>query len=192
MRKFITIAIAMVLTVAGCTASSVGASEKIVLDKVQPSVSIVKAKSLTKSDIEFTYMVSKNKEVRNYIRMTKLLKYVKTRVHRTPYVFSGSSVYGWDCSGMVRWLYGQFGLDVPHSANKQAHLGTRVSDPVPGDVVVFAYNGSTNFYHSAIYIGNGKVINANYGSGTTIIEPLTNYKRSQIRYVRIVEQERIR
>lgn len=192
MRKFITIAIAMVLTVAGCTASSVGASQKIVPNSVQPWTSVVKSNPLTKSDIDFVYMVTDNKEVRNHIRMTKLLKYVKTRVNKTPYVFSGSSIYGWDCSGMVRWLYGQFGLDVPHSANKQAHVGTRVSNPVPGDVVVFAYNGSTNFYHSAIYIGNGKVVNANYGSGTTIIEPLSNYKRSQIRYVRIVEQERIR
>lgn len=192
MRKFITIAIAMVLTVAGCTASSVGASQKIVPNSVQPWASVVKSKPLTKSNIDFIYMVTDNKEVRNHIRMAKLLKYVKTRVNKTPYVFSGSSIYGWDCSGMVRWLYGQFGLDVPHSANKQAHVGTRVSNPVPGDVVVFAYKGSTNFYHSAIYIGNGKVVNANYGSGTTIIEPLSNYKRSQIRYVRIVEQERIR
>jgi hypothetical protein len=192
MRKFITIAIAMVLTVAGCTASSVEAFQKIVPNSVRPWTSVVKSNPLTKSDIDFVYMVTNNKEVRNHIRMTKLLKYVKTRVNKTPYVFSGSSIYGWDCSGMVRWLYGQFGLDVPHSANKQAHVGTRVSTPVPGDVVVFAYAGSTNFYHSAIYIGNGKVINANYGSGTTIIEPLSNYKRSQIRYVRIVEQERIR
>lgn len=137
-------------------------------------------------------MISEKKEVRNYVRMTKILKYVKTRVNKTPYVFSGSSTYGWDCSGMVRWLYGQFGLDVPHSANKQGHIGYRVSDPMPGDIVVFAYAGRTDFYHSAIYIGNGKVVNANYAYGTTVVEPLSNYKRSQIRYVRVVEQERIR
>lgn len=137
-------------------------------------------------------MISEKKEVRNYIRMVEIIKYVKTRVHRTPYVFSGSSTYGWDCSGLVRWVYSRFGLDVPHSANKQGHIGYRVSDPIPGDIVVFAYAGSSNFYHSAIYIGNGKVVNANYAYGTTIIEPLSNYKRSQIRYVRVVEQERIR
>lgn len=89
---------------------------------------------------------------------------------------------------MVRWVYNQFGLDIPHSANKQAHLGTRVSNPNVGDIVVFAYNGSTDFYHSAIYIGNGKVINANLGSGTTIIEPISNFRYSQVRFVRLIEQ----
>jgi cell wall-associated NlpC family hydrolase len=91
---------------------------------------------------------------------------------------------------MVRWAYAQFGLDIPHSANKQAHLGSRVSHPVPGDIVVFAYAGSTNFYHSAIYIGDGKIVHANRARKTTVIEPLSNYKRSQIRFVRLVEQAR--
>jgi cell wall-associated NlpC family hydrolase len=89
---------------------------------------------------------------------------------------------------MVRWTYKQFGITLPHSANKQAHLGSRVSNPNVGDIVVMAYAGSTNFYHSAIYIGNNKVVNANLGSGTTIIEPLSNYRHSQIRFVRVIRQ----
>lgn len=192
MRKFITIAIAMVLTVAGCTASSVSASTKIVTSSPTTPLTVVKHPPIKASSLKLLSMISEKKEVRNYIRMVEIIKYVKTRVHRTPYVFSGSSTYGWDCSGLVRWVYSRFGLDVPHSANKQGHIGYRVSDPIPGDIVVFAYAGSSNFYHSAIYIGNGKVVNANYAYGTTIIEPLSNYKRSQIRYVRVVEQERIR
>jgi cell wall-associated NlpC family hydrolase len=132
----------------------------------------------------------RDKQVRNHARMTSIVKYLKTRVNKTSYVFSGSTPYGWDCSGMVRWAYAQFGLDIPHSANKQAHLGSRVSHPVPGDIVVFAYAGSTNFYHSAIYIGDGKIVHANRARKTTVIEPLSNYKRSQIRFVRLVEQAR--
>ena len=91
---------------------------------------------------------------------------------------------------MVRWTYKQFGITLPHSANKQGHLGSRVSNPNVGDIVVFAYNGSTNFYHAAIYIGNNKIINANYAYGTTMIEPLTNYKHSQIRFVRVLKQKK--
>jgi cell wall-associated NlpC family hydrolase len=130
----------------------------------------------------------RDKQVRNHARMTSVVKYLKTRVNKTSYVFSGSSPYGWDCSGMVRWAYARFGLDIPHSANKQAHLGSRVSKPAIGDIVVFAYRGSTNFYHSAIYIGNGKIVHAHQQRKTTVIEPLSNYKRSQIRFVRIVDQ----
>jgi cell wall-associated NlpC family hydrolase len=101
-------------------------------------------------------------------------------------VFSGSNPYGWDCSGMVVWTYKQFGIELPHSANKQAHIGKRVSSPKLGDIVVFAYNGSTNFYHSGIYIGKGKIVNANSYFRTTVIEPLTDYKNSQIRFIRVV------
>jgi cell wall-associated NlpC family hydrolase len=121
--------------------------------------------------------------------MQKLIKYLKTRVGRTSYVFSGSTPYGWDCSGMVKWTYKQFGLDLPHSANKQGHIGNRVSKPKVGDIVVFAYQESTNFYHSAIYIGDGEIVHANQARKTTVIEPLSNYKRSQIRFVRMVEQQ---
>jgi cell wall-associated NlpC family hydrolase len=104
---------------------------------------------------------------------------------KTPYVFSGSRPSGWDCSGMVVWAYSKLGVELPHSANKQAHSGKRVSKPQVGDIVVFAYSGSTNFYHSAIYLGDGKIINANLMYGTTKIQLLTDFKKSQIRFVRI-------
>ena len=190
MKKFATIATAIVITLAGCAASAANASRE---EKVQETGSpvVVKIAPLSNTQLQFQQRVSSSKEIRNHARMTLLVRYLKTRVNRTSYVFSGSTTRGWDCSGMVRWTYKQFGITLPHSANKQAHLGARVSNPNVGDIVVFAYNGSTNFYHSAIYIGNGKIINANYGAGTTIIEPLTNYKHSQIRFVRVIKQIKI-
>ena len=107
---------------------------------------------------------------------------------KTPYVFSGSKPSGWDCSGLVVWTYKKIGITLPHSANKQAHLGKRVSKPKVGDIVVFAYPGSTSFYHSAIYLGDNKIINANLMYGTTKIQLLTDFKKSQIRFVRIVNE----
>jgi len=106
---------------------------------------------------------------------------------KTPYVFSGSTTFGWDCSGMVVWTYKKIGITLPHSANKQAHIGKRVSKAIVGDIVVFAYSGSTDFYHSAIYLGNGKIINANLMYGTTKIQLLTDFKQSQIRFVRVIK-----
>ena len=121
------------------------------------------------------------------IKLKKIVTYLTTRVHKTAYVFSGSSIYGWDCSGMVRYAYKGLGITLPHSANKQAHVGTRVSKPKAGDIVVFAYEGSTNFYHSAIYLGNNLIINANALYKTTVIQPLTDFKQSQIRFVRVIK-----
>jgi cell wall-associated NlpC family hydrolase len=110
-----------------------------------------------------------------------------TRVQKTAYVFSGSTISGWDCSGMVRYAYKRMGITLEHSANKQAHSGIRVSKPRIGDIVVFAYNGSTNFYHSAIYVGNNLVVNANLMYKTTVIQPLSDFRNSQIRFVRVIK-----
>jgi cell wall-associated NlpC family hydrolase len=189
MKKFTTISLATVLTVVGCSASISKATSDDVMTNATSVTPVPKTKpSSTTNPLLKKANAFRDKQVRNHARMTSIVKYLKTRVSKTSYVFSGSTPYGWDCSGMVRWAYAQFGLDIPHSANKQAHLGSRVSRPVPGDIVVFAYAGSTNFYHSAIYIGNGKIVHAHQQRKTTVIEPLSNYKRSQIRFVRIVEQ----
>ena len=120
-------------------------------------------------------------------RLPKIVRYLTTKANKTAYVFSGSTPKGWDCSGMVRWTYKQIGITLPHSANKQAHIGFRVSKPKVGDIVAFAYTGRTDFYHTAIYLGNGLIINANREYGTTVIEPLSNFKKSQIRFIRVLE-----
>jgi cell wall-associated NlpC family hydrolase len=182
MKKYVLVA-SVILTLAGCSASTSIADMQDT--SVTPSNTIKEATVKVKTFSTQT-LIKETKTKRNTAQMKKVIKSLKTRVGKTSYVFSGSSPRGWDCSGMVRWTYEQFGLEIPHSANKQAHIGQRVSKPKLGDIVVFAYKGSTSFYHSAIYIGNGKIINAHYGADSTIIQPLTDYKSSQIRFVRLV------
>ena len=134
--------------------------------------------------------INVQKELRQQAKRDKLKRvvtYLTTRVHKTGYVFSGSTISGWDCSGMVRYTYKRLGITLEHSANKQAHSGKRVSKPRVGDVVVFAYKGSTSFYHSAIYLGNDLIINANAMYKTTVIQPLSDFSKSQIRFVRVIE-----
>ena len=173
MKKYVIMA-SILITLAGCSASASLASIQSTPETKQHKIT-----PLT--------LIQTAKAHRNTVRMKEVVKYLETRVGRTSYVFSGASPRGWDCSGLVRWTYERFGIELPHSANKQGHLGTRVSLPKLGDIVVFAYNGSTNFYHAAIYIGNGKIINAHYGAQSTIIQPLTDYKGSQIRFVRVIK-----
>lgn len=122
----------------------------------------------------------------NASKMERVLDQLITRAGRTRYVYSGSTTKGWDCSGLVVWTYKRFGITLPHSADKQGRIGKRTSTPQPGDIVVFAYKGRTDFYHSAIYLGDGKIINANSAYGTTIIQRLTEYPNAQIRYVQIL------
>jgi cell wall-associated NlpC family hydrolase len=73
--------------------------------------------------------------------------------------------------------------------NVVVNLGVEVD--TSGDIVVFAYRGSKNFYHSAIYAGQNRVVNANLMYGTTVLQPLTDYKNSQIRFVRVINQKKL-
>lgn len=119
-----------------------------------------------------------------------VINQLKDRIGKTWYVFSGASPRGWDCSGLVYWAYEQLGIDVPHSANKLGHLNAGVKDPVVGDIVVWAYSGSTSYYHAAIYIGDGKVIHAGFRKGTsTQIISLDDpsFKGSTVKFVRLLQ-----
>jgi cell wall-associated NlpC family hydrolase len=78
-----------------------------------------------------------------------------------PYVWAGATPSGgFDCSGLVLYVYAKFGIQFPHGATMQAHMGDAVSpsQAQPADLVFF---GTPAFYHHVgIYIGNGLFIEA--------------------------------
>jgi cell wall-associated NlpC family hydrolase len=78
-----------------------------------------------------------------------------------PYVWAGATPSGgFDCSGLVLYVYARFGVEFPHGATMQAHMGDPVSlaQAQPADLVFF---GTPAFYHHVgIYIGNGLFIEA--------------------------------
>lgn len=72
------------------------------------------------------------------------------------YVPSGETPEGgFDCSGFTRYVYGKFGISLPHQSGQQRSYGSEVSmdDIAPGDLV--CYSG-----HVAIYIGDGRIVHA--------------------------------
>ncbi|KRD35246.1 glycoside hydrolase [Oerskovia sp. Root918] len=72
-----------------------------------------------------------------------------------PYVYGGSSPSGFDCSGLVQYVYGQLGVSLPHQSGAQRNAGTAVSasEARPGDIIWTPG-------HVAIYAGNGMQIEA--------------------------------
>jgi cell wall-associated NlpC family hydrolase len=95
-------------------------------------------------------------EMKMQNRMFELEQHVK----KTWYVFSGSTPRGWDCSGLVKWFYSDFGVELEHSATVQKYSGTIVDEPMIGDIVSISYPNSKRSYHNGIYAGNGKIIHA--------------------------------
>ena len=79
-----------------------------------------------------------------------------------PYVWGGNSLTnGCDCSGFVHQVYKYFGYNLVRYSLSFAYEGVAVSkeNMKPGDIVVYGKN-SEGIGHVAIYIGNGKIVEA--------------------------------
>jgi cell wall-associated NlpC family hydrolase len=80
-----------------------------------------------------------------------------------PYVWGGASPSGFDCSGLVMYVYAQLGISLPHNAAMQYASITHVAhgSEQPGDLVFFGYSAS-GIHHVGIYVGGGSMIDAPY------------------------------
>lgn len=77
------------------------------------------------------------------------------------YQWGGTGPYGFDCSGLVQAAFAAAGKNLPRTAAQQyASASTHVplSQARRGDLLV--WGSPSNFYHVAIYLGNGQVVHA--------------------------------
>ncbi|MCU1599648.1 MAG: hypothetical protein JWO22_357, partial [Frankiales bacterium] len=92
----------------------------------------------------------------------------------------GAGTKGFDCSGLTLFAYAHAGIHLDHYTGSQWGQGRRISsrgDLQPGDLMFFAYDTSdtSTIHHVAMYIGNGKMIEAPY---TGEVVRVTSYDRS--------------
>jgi cell wall-associated NlpC family hydrolase len=88
----------------------------------------------------------------------------------TPYRYGGSSPAGFDCSGLVRYVYARFGVRMEHFTGAQYAAYPKVAraDLEPGDLVFFAGRG-----HVGIYIGRGRFIHATHSGDRVRVSKLS-------------------
>jgi peptidoglycan DL-endopeptidase CwlO len=79
-----------------------------------------------------------------------------------PYVYGGSGPDSFDCSGLTAFAWKAAGVYLSHSAYNQYFETTRVPvDQVqPGDLLFFGSDGVESIHHTAIYVGNGQMVEA--------------------------------
>lgn len=79
----------------------------------------------------------------------------------TPYVFGGTSVYGFDCSGYVQHVFAMVGINLPRTADAQYLVGRHIAQQqmVRGDLVFFT-TYLPGVSHVGIYLGNGSFIHS--------------------------------
>lgn len=93
-----------------------------------------------------------------------------------PVVWGGASpVQGFDCSGLVQYVYRQAGINLPRTADLQFLVGRTISIAAlqPGDLVYFTtYEPGAS--HVGIYIGRDKFIHTSFFKGVVAIGDLND------------------
>jgi len=92
-----------------------------------------------------------------------------------PYRWGGASPSGFDCSGLVMYVFAQVGVSLPHSSYAQYGMGSAVSRDQfqPGDLVFFDGLG-----HVGIYVGGGSFIHAPHTGDVVKISSISGWYAS--------------
>lgn len=102
----------------------------------------------------------------------------------TPYVWGGAKPGGFDCSGLLYYVWGRVGVQIPRTTYDQWSAGKPVSRGAlqPGDAVFFkgsdsiVRGGRTLPGHVGMYLGGGKVIEAPYTGANVEVTSLAGHR----------------
>ena len=97
-----------------------------------------------------------------------------------PYSYGGMSPRsGFDCSGLVSFVYRHFGIALPHYTVAQLSTGRHIRRRRvrPGDLLFFGLG------HVGLYLGNGRFIHAPHTGARVRIERLSRWHLTAVRRV---------
>lgn len=111
----------------------------------------------SESPLTFSGNVTKNAGSKR----TEALDFAK-RFLGTPYVWGGTSPSGFDCSGLVQYVWKKYGLQLPRVSQQQAGAGTEVHDlnKLESMDLVLMHNTPNGPGHVAFWLGNGMILEA--------------------------------
>lgn len=105
---------------------------------------------------------------------------------KVPYLWGGDSPRGFDCSGLMQYVFKSQGISMPRMSQEQQSFAKPISinEIKPGDLV---FNKSSESTHVGLYIGSGMYIQAPHTGDVVKISSLVN---SNMKYAgRVLNQE---
>jgi cell wall-associated NlpC family hydrolase len=99
-----------------------------------------------------------------------------------PYKYGGNEIDGFDCSGLVHYVFDCYGTPLPRTAEKQAKLKEKIKlrQARPADILVFKLKRR---WHAAIYMGDGYFIHAPNRNEVVRKERLNDFWKKRLKSV---------
>jgi cell wall-associated NlpC family hydrolase len=94
-----------------------------------------------------------------------------------PYEWGAQGPGSFDCSGLVLYVYNEFGIDVPRTSQDQYDSSQKISadQAKPGDLVFFG-DSTDSIHHVAIYAGNNQVWHAPTEGDVVKLQEIWDYE----------------
>ncbi|MFN5417556.1 MAG: C40 family peptidase [Flavobacteriia bacterium] len=132
--------------------------------------------------------------VKNSQQVDAMITFAK-KFMGTPYRYSGTTPSGFDCSGFISYIFGNFGFDLVHSSYGMAEYGktVKLADIRPGDLMFFKGSStkSKQIGHVAMVVEVTpdaiKFIHSSTSRGVTI----DNFKTSKYYIPRYITAKRL-
>ena len=92
-----------------------------------------------------------------------------------PYRSGGATPAGFDCSGLVQYVFAQYGINVPRIVEEQWQVGDKIKpkDVKPGDLLFFSTKGP-GASHVAIALDADRFVHAPNSTGVVRVETLNS------------------
>ena len=135
---------------------------------------------IVKSDSSNTYQVTHSDTPNDYVSFANSNSLIQLAYSLigSPYVVGGNNPSGFDCSGFVQYLYNMMGVSISRSSSTQIYDGVGISyeEAQPGDILSWGYVDGIPT-HSALYVGEGKMIHATNPRDGVILSDVSSWIR---------------
>jgi cell wall-associated NlpC family hydrolase len=185
MEKIIIISFCLLITICSCQTAA-RFVDKDEIDKIKQTSTNADDVSSKRIDVPINYdnptKTIYPKDLSNKYS-SKIVSIAKKWIG-VPYLYGGNTKAGVDCSGFVKNVYQEVGIDLPRTSAQQYEELKPTNSPVIGDLVFFKKRNKIN--HVGIFIGDGKMIHSASGKGviiqsilgTSLEQHLAGYRRA--------------
>ncbi len=178
----------LIFSQSGFVSLAEGENEAEAVDEISEDWTDERDSNLSENDLNNDEDIIIDEEIDDSVTGEEIVEYA-ARFIGYPYKWGTAGPNTFDCSGLVKYVYAHFGVNLPHgtdyfAGNGYASYGTKVSGTgslQKGDLVFFG-SSDNNLSHVGIYSGDGVMINALNPEKGVVYTTISHFTGGSFRY----------